>query len=95
MKRRNISAEIKREPAQLVPDQNYIVAEAASAMDVGLSIMTRWMKQLRDEQQGKTPEASPVTPEKIVIRELKKKSPPAEMESEILIKTTARLNSAR
>ncbi|WP_274802759.1 transposase, partial [Escherichia coli] len=68
MKKRNFSAEFKRESAQLVVDQNYTVADAASAMDVGLSTMTRWVKQLRDERQGKTPKASPITPEQIEIR---------------------------
>ncbi|BBU83842.1 hypothetical protein EIMP300_52420 [Escherichia coli] len=59
MKKRNFSAEFKRESAQLVVDQNYTVADAASAMDVGLSTMTRWVKQLRDERQGNlTPKAS-------------------------------------
>ncbi|BBR42527.1 hypothetical protein WP4S17E03_05930 [Escherichia coli] len=43
MKKRNFSAEFKRESAQLVVDQNYTVADAASAMDVGLSTMTRWV----------------------------------------------------
>lgn len=62
MKKRNFSAEFKRESAQLVVDQNYTVADAAKAMDVGLSTMTRWVKQLRDERQGKTPKASPITP---------------------------------
>lgn len=52
MKKRNFSAEFKRESAQLVVDQNYTVADAAKAMDVGLSTMTRWVKQLRDEHQG-------------------------------------------
>ncbi|BBU84463.1 hypothetical protein EIMP300_58630 [Escherichia coli] len=65
MKKRNFSAEFKRESAQLVVDQNYTVADAASAMDVGLSTMTRWVKQLRDERQGKTPKASPITPNKL------------------------------
>lgn len=37
MKKRNFSAEFKRESAQLVVDQNYTVADAARAMDVGLS----------------------------------------------------------
>ncbi|SQM83915.1 transposase Orf1 of IS3 family IS element [Escherichia coli] len=55
MKRRNFSLEFKRESAQLVVDQNYTVANAAKAMDIGLSMMTRWGKQLRDERQGKTP----------------------------------------
>ncbi len=41
MKRRNFSLEFKRESAQLVVDQNYTVADAAKAMDVGLSTMTR------------------------------------------------------
>ncbi len=34
---KNFSAEFKRESAQLVVDQGYTVADAASAMDVGLS----------------------------------------------------------
>ena len=73
MKKRNFSAEFKRESAQLVVDQKYTVADAAKAMDVGLSTMTRWVKQLRDERQGKTPKASPITPEQIEIRKLRKK----------------------
>jgi len=42
-KKRNFSAEFKRESAQLVIDQNYTVAEAAKPMDIGLSAMTRWV----------------------------------------------------
>ncbi|WP_151356594.1 IS3 family transposase [Shigella flexneri] len=86
MKKRNFSAEFKRESAQLVVDQKYTVADAAKAMDVGLSTMTRWVKQLRDERQGKTPKASPITPEQIEIRELRKKLQRIEMENEIFKK---------
>ncbi|EFW11811.1 putative transposase, IS3 group [Serratia symbiotica str. Tucson] len=93
MKKRNFSAELKREAAQLVVDQSYTVAEAAKAMDIGLSTMTRWVRQLRDERQGKTPKASPITPEKIEIRELKKKLQRIEMENKILKKATALLMS--
>ena len=88
MKKRNFSAEFKRESAQLVVDQKYTVADAAKAMDVGLSTMTRWVKQLRDERQGKTPKASPIAPEQIEIRELRKKLQRIEMENEILKKAT-------
>jgi transposase-like protein len=63
MKRRNFSPEFKREPAQLVVDQNYTVSDAAKAMDVGLSTMTKWVKPLHEERQGKTPKSSPITPE--------------------------------
>ncbi|NJQ22355.1 IS3 family transposase [Pantoea sp. LS15] len=86
MKRRNFSPEFKRESAQLVVDQNYTVSDAAKAMDVGLSTMTKWVKQLRDERQGKTPKTSPITPEQIEIRELRKKIQRIEMENEIFKK---------
>lgn len=72
MKRKNFSPEFRRESAQLVVDQNYTAAQAAKAMDVGLSTMTKWVKQLRDEWLGKTPKTSPITPEQIEIHELKK-----------------------
>src|SRR5699024_3838636 len=93
MKKRNCSAEIKRESAQLVVDQNYTVADTASGMDVGLSTRTRRGKQLRDERQVKTTKASTITPEQIEIRELRKKLQRIEMENEILKKATALLMS--
>lgn len=79
MKRRNFSPEFKGESARLVVDQNSTVAQAAKAMDVSLSRMTKWVKQLRDEPQGKTPKACPITPEQIEIRELRKKIQRIEM----------------
>lgn len=62
MKKRNFSAEFRRESAQLVVGQNYTVTDAAKAMNIVLSTMTRWVKQLRGERLGKTPKASPITP---------------------------------
>ena len=44
-------------------------------------------------RQGKTPKASPITPEQIEIRELRKKLQRIEMENEILKKATALLMS--
>lgn len=81
MKRRNFSPEFKRESAQLVVDQNYTVSDAAKAMDVGLSTMTKWIKQLREERQGKTSKSSQIIPEQIEIRELKKKLQRIEIET--------------
>ncbi len=68
MKKRNFSAEIKRESAQLAVDQNYTVADAASATDAGLATMTPWVKHLLNDRQGKTPIASPIAPELMEIR---------------------------
>ena len=62
-------------------------------MDVGLSTMTKLVRQLCEERQGKTQKASPITPEQIEIRELKKRLQRIEMENEILKKATALLMS--
>lgn len=62
-------------------------------MGVGYSTISKWVKQLREERAGKTPKASPMTPEQIEIRELKKKIERIELEKEILKKATALLMS--
>ncbi len=73
MKKRNFSPQFKYESTQLVVDKNYTVAQAAKAMDVGLSTKTKWVKQLHDERQGKTPKAPTITSEQIETHEHKKK----------------------
>lgn len=91
--RRLFSAEFRLESAQLVLDQNYSVVEAAQAMNVGKSTMDKWVRQLKEERQGKTPKASPMTPDQIEIRELKKKLARLEEHNEILKKATVLLMS--
>lgn len=70
--RRTFSAEFKLEAAQLVLDQDYTVIEASEAMNVGKSTMDKWVRQLNTERKGITTKATPMTPEQIEIRELKK-----------------------
>ena len=60
--RRNFSPGFRLEAAQLVLDQHYTAA-AATAMSVGKSTMDKWVRQLKDERAGKSPIASPMTPE--------------------------------
>lgn len=91
--RRNFSPEFKLEAAQLVLDQHYTVSAAATAMNVGKSTMDKWVRQLKEERIGKSPKASPITPEQIEIRELKKRLQRIEMENDILKKATALLMS--
>lgn len=91
--RRIFSAEFKLESAQLVIDQNYSIIEAAQAMNVGKSTMDKWVRQLKEERKGIKPKASPMTPEQIEIRELKKKLARLEEHNLILKKATALLMS--
>lgn len=80
--RRNFSPEFRLEAAQLVLDQHYTVA--AAAMNIGKSTMDKWVQQLKEERAGKSPIASPMTPEQIEIRELKKRLQHVEMERDVL-----------
>ena len=91
--RRTFSPEFKMEAAQLVVDQGYTLKAACEAMGVGKSTMEYWVRQLREELQGKTPTASAITPEQRRIQELEKQVRRLETEKEILKKATALLMS--
>ena len=65
--------EFKLEVAQLVIDQNYSVKEASQAMDVSKSGVDKQVRQLKTERSGGNHDASPLTADKIKIRELEKK----------------------
>ena len=71
----------------------YSVDEAAKAMNVSRSAMDKWVRQLKQERKGITPKASPLTPEQIEIRELKKRIAELEEHNEIIKKATALLMS--
>jgi len=91
--RPTFSPEFRLETAQLVIDQGYTHQEAAKAMGVGNSTLSKWVRQLREERAGKSPSAMPMTPEQLEIRELKKRIERIELEKEILKKATALLMS--
>ena len=93
LKRATYSAAIKLETAQLVVDQGYTQEEAAKAMGVGKSTVSKWVNQLKQERNGQSPTAAPMTPEQIAIRELKKQIQRIELEKDILKKATALLMS--
>jgi len=65
--------EFRLEAAQLVVDQGYSVREAADAMSVSKSAMDKWVRQLKNERNGITSQATPLTPDQRRIREHEKK----------------------
>lgn len=87
------SPEFRLESAQLVTDQGRSIREAADAMGVGKSTMDKWVRQLREERQGVSPQATPMTADQRRIRELEKQLRRVEEEKEILKKATALLMS--
>ena len=68
--RRSFTAEFKLEAASLVLDQGYSVPEASRSLDVGETILRRWVQQLQSERTGTTPIGKALTPEQQKIQEL-------------------------
>ena len=86
--RPSFSPAFRLESAQLVLDQGYTVKDAAVAMNVGKSTMDKWVRQLKEERDGISPKATPMTLDQLKIRELEKKNRRIEEEKEILKKAT-------
>jgi len=93
VKKTNFKPEFRLEVAQLVVDKGYSVREAAEAMNVGKSTVDKWVRQLKQERDGISPTATPLTEDKLKIRELEKHIRRIEEEKEILKKATALLMS--
>ena len=69
--RSTFSPEFRLQAAQLVVDQGGSIREAADAMGVGKSTVDKWVRQLRAERDGKSPQC---TPDQQRIRELENSS---------------------
>lgn len=61
--KRTFSPEFKLECALLVVDKGYSYRQACEAMNIGSSTPESWVRQLRNERQGATSSAAPITPE--------------------------------
>lgn len=89
---KNYTKEFKRETAELVLDKGYTQKEAREAMGVSKSAISHWVKQLREERGGITPQnRKALTNEHQEIQQLKAKIKKLEREKEILKKASALL----
>ncbi len=81
---RSFTAEFKLEAACLVLDQGYSVPEASRSLDVGETVLRRWVQQLQSERSGCTPGDKALTPEQQKIQELEARINRLEREKAIL-----------
>ncbi|WP_348944107.1 IS3 family transposase [Chitinibacter sp. FCG-7] len=93
--RRTFTPEFKAEAASLVVDQGHTVSQASKAMNVGENILRRWIKQLKQERQGITPQAKALTPDQRRIQELEARIDRLEREKALLKKGHSSLNGGR
>ncbi|MDK9355751.1 IS3 family transposase [Lelliottia sp. V106_10] len=90
--KRTFSPEFKLECALLVVDKGYSYRQACEAMNIGSSTLESWVRQLRNERQGATSSAAPITPEQQRIRELEKQVRRLEEQNTIFKKGYSTLN---
>ena len=87
-KRREYTADFKREAVRLVTDEGYSLAEAGRSLGVGSTLIGRWKRQL--EASGDAfPGKGKLTPDQQRIRELEADVRRLRMEKDILKKATA------
>ncbi len=65
-------------------DQGYSVPEASRSLDVGETVLRRWVQQLQSERTGTTPISKALTPEQQKIQELEARINRLEREKDIL-----------
>ena len=82
--RRSFSAEFKLEAASLVLDQDYSFSEASRSLNIGETVLRRWVKQLEGERNGTTQSSKALTPEQQKIQELEARINRLEREKSIL-----------
>ncbi|MCH7373829.1 IS3 family transposase [Aeromonas sp. MR19] len=93
--RRSFTAEFKLEAASLVLDQGYSVPEASRSLDVGETVLRRWIQQLQSERIGTTPISKALTPEQQKIQELEARINRLEREKAIFKKGYGSLDGGR
>ncbi len=89
--RRSYTTEYKREAAELVTQQGHTIIEGSRSLGIGESVLRRWVKQLRQERVGITPQSKALTLKQQKIKELEAKIDRLEREKVILKKATALL----
>lgn len=91
---KKFSPEFKAQAASLVLDSGYTLKEAAKASSISHSAITSWVKQLKKERAGSTPQnAKAITAQQRKIQSLEKRVRQLELEKEILKKASALLIS--
>ena len=93
--RNQFTTEFKQECVNLVVNQGYGIAQAASAMQVGLSSMQRWVGQYKQEIKGVTPLARAFTPEQQRIQALEAENRQLKRDNDLLKKASACLSPSK
>ena len=86
-KRKNYTAEFKREAVRLVTEQGYSMSQAARNLDININMLRRWKHQINEQGQEAFPGKGRLLPEQEELYRLREENKRLRMEREILKKT--------
>lgn len=86
-KRKNYTAEFKREAVRLVTEQGYSMSQAARNLDININMLRRWKNQANEQGQDAFPGKGRLLPEQEALYRLREENKRLRMEREILKKT--------
>ena len=87
--RKKYSEEFKRDAVKLVTEQGYRASEASRNLGVNISVLRRWVKEVKKDRDSAFRGNGRMTSEQEEIRRLKQENKRLLMEREILKKATA------
>ena len=93
--RKVLTTQFKQECVNLVVNQGDGVAQAASAMNVGLSSIQRWVAQCSQEIKGITPQTRAITPEQQRIQLTEAENRQLKRDNDLLKKALACLSPSK
>jgi transposase len=86
-KRKNYTAEFKREAVRLVTEQGYSMSQAARNLDININMLRRWKKQINEQGQDAFPGKGRLLPDQEELYHLREENKRLRMERDILKKT--------
>jgi transposase len=88
-KRRKFDASFKLKVVQLIKDQGLSVSQVCQDMNLGETVVRRWLRQVDAELAGKTDIGKPLTAEQQRIRQLEAENRQLRLDNDILKKASA------
>ena len=86
-KRKNYTAEFKREAVRLVTEKDYSISQAARNLDININMLRRWKRQVEEQDQNVFPGKGRLLPEQEELSRLREENKRLRMERDILKKT--------
>lgn len=87
--RREFDTGFKLEVVRMVKDQGLSVSEVCRSMDLGETVVRRWVKQYQAELNGQPGIGKPLTVEQQRIRQLETENRQLRMDNDLLKKASA------